>query len=651
VSSLFRFRHFQSRLLVFFLLPLGAVLATVYLAVSSESTRNALAVINGDLAIGAESFVAAIENRNETLAIAGDALSSDFAFRQAYGTRDPATLLSAMDNLLSRLINADFIALAGTDGLLLADTLQPARTGAPPAWLPLIEQARELDRQGLYPEAEDLVILDGRPYHLTVLPFLAPDLLAWIGLGFELDQRFTAEFKRSTAAEVSVLFRAGTGPWQLNGSTLPEITLDPLVTHFNTTALPSTVTTVTLAGEDYVTLTRPLGSDGSQAMVVLQRSLAAQLAPFNALRQTLLTIFALGLVLLAVLAIAVSRSVTRPVRQLAASARRIEAGDYRQSVELPLRDEIGELAQAFNGMARGLAEKDRVRDLLGKVVSPEIAAELLRSDIELGGEEREVTILFSDVRGFTSLCEGQSPRQILGLLNEYFAAISGVIEANGGVVDKYIGDAVMALFGAPVASEDAPARAVRTALQMFEALATLNTNFSARGLQPVGIGIGINTDHVVAGNMGSQSRLNYTVIGDGVNLASRLEGLCRIYGTGIIISDNCRRLAPGFLYLPLDQVRVKGKQEPVRIFTPVASADSFTPQQAEMVSSFAHFLQLYQAGDFTRALPLLAEWELRCNEYGFVTGLPLARLYRDRLLRLCAEPPANWDGIHAFTDK
>jgi adenylate cyclase len=645
------FRHFQSRLLVLFLLPLAAVLILVYMAVSRESTRNALELINRDLAIGADGFIAAIETRNETLAIAGDALSSDFAFRQAHGTRDPATLLSAMDNLLSRLIIADFIAIAGTDGLLLADTLKAGTAGTLPVWLPLIEQAQELDRLGQYPEAEDMAILDGRPYHLTVLPFLAPDLVAWIGLGFELDQRFTTEFKRSTAAEVSVLFRDGSGNWRLNSSTLPESSHAALAAHFNLAVLSVDASTVELAGEDYVTLSRPLGSDGRQAMVVLQRSLAAQLAPFNALRQTLLTIFSLGLVMLAMLAIGVSRSVTRPVRQLAASARRIEAGDYRQQVELPLRDEIGELAQAFNGMARGLAEKDKVRDLLGKVVSPEIAAELLRSDIELGGEEREVTILFSDVRGFTSLCEGQSPRQILGLLNEYFAVISGVIEANGGVVDKYIGDAVMALFGAPVASLDAPARAIRTALQMFEVLATLNTNFSARGLQQVGIGIGINTDRVVAGNMGSQSRLNYTVIGDGVNLASRLEGLCKIYGTGIIVSDSCRQQAPGFLYLPLDMVRVKGKHETVRIFTPLASADTAAPHLPDMIANFGHFLQFYQAGDFAQASPILAEWEQRCSEHRFLPGLALAGLYLDRLQRLGVKPPPTWDGIHVFADK
>lgn len=319
---------------------------------------------------------------------------------------------------------------------------------------------------------------------------------------------------------------------------------------------------------EYVTLARQISSN-DPVFVVVQRSLVQQLAPFEALRQLLVTIFALGLVVLVLGVLAISRKVTRPLQQLATGARRIEAGDYQQTVDIPLHDEIGELAQAFNGMARGLAEKEKVRNLLGKVVSPEVASELLKGDIELGGEEREVTVLFSDVRGFTALCEGQSPKQILSLLNEYFSAITAVIEANGGVVDKFIGDAVMALFGAPIAQADATERAIRTAFGMEQALANVNANFSTRGLPPIAIGIGINTGKVVAGNMGAPSRLNYTVIGDGVNLASRLEGLTKQFGATIIVSATCVQAAPGFSYRELGVTQVKGRQEPVRIFEPL----------------------------------------------------------------------------------
>ena len=212
---------------------------------------------------------------------------------------------------------------------------------------------------------------------------------------------------------------------------------------------------------------------------------------------------------------------------LASGAREIAAGNYNHRVELKQEDEIGSLAASFNQMSAGLAERDRVRDLLGKVVSPAIASELLRKKVTLGGEQREVTVLFSDLRNFTRMSEAIGPEEMLAILNHYFTRMASVVEKHGGVVDKYVGDALMALFGAPVASADDADRALRAALEMTTALDELNQQWHRRGLPTVGAGIGINTGVVVAGNMGSEKRLNYTVIGDGVNLAYRLEELRR----------------------------------------------------------------------------------------------------------------------------
>jgi adenylate cyclase len=568
MSTLLRFRHFQSRLLVFLLIPLLLVLAAIYTAVTRANTGNALAVITADLQLGATSFERFIELRDFTLGVAGDALANDFATRQALDTNDPATILSAVENLLDRLVLADFAVMVDeSSGLISADTLNPGNAGTVPEWNALLEQARALDLQGEYPEAADTLLLDGSVYHLTVVPFFQPDLAGFLVLGFEIDQDFTRDFGDSLTAAVSVLFQDASGRWQSNGSTLPLDRLQALIPQAAAATGGSTM--LALGSDDeYVTFSRHISST-APVYVVLQRSLTEQLVPFEALRQLLVKIFALGLAVLVLGVLTISRKVTSPVHQLAAGARRIEAGDYQQTVDIPLHDEIGQLAQAFNGMAKGLAEKEKVRNLLGKVVSPEVASELLKGDIELGGEEREVTVLFSDVRGFTSLCEGQSPKQILGLLNEYFSAITAVIEANGGVVDKFIGDAVMALFGAPVAQSDATVRAIRTAFGMEQALEKVNADFAKRGLPPIAIGIGINTGKVVAGNMGSPSRLNYTVIGDGVNLASRLEGLTKQYGATIIVSEACVQAAPGFSYRELGVTQVKGRQEPVRIFEPL----------------------------------------------------------------------------------
>ncbi len=309
--------------------------------------------------------------------------------------------------------------------------------------------------------------------------------------------------------------------------------------------------------------------ENGNANALLQRSLDRELAPHRRLERTYLVVALLGLAISAALGIWIARGVSKPVLQLAAGAREIAAGDYQYRVEVKSEDEIGSLAASFNHMSEGLAERDRVRDLLGKVVSPEVAAELLRNGVALGGEEREVTVLFSDLRSFTSLSEELSPQEMLGILNHYFSRMSAIVEKHGGVVDKYVGDALMALFGAPLAKPDDADRALQTALEMTEALDELNRQWHERGLPAIGVGIGINTDIVVAGNMGSETRLNYTVIGDGVNLASRLEGLTKTpeYATRIIISAaTLAKAREQYRTRRLGEVAVKGKQKPTEIF-------------------------------------------------------------------------------------
>jgi adenylate cyclase len=270
----------------------------------------------------------------------------------------------------------------------------------------------------------------------------------------------------------------------------------------------------------------------------------------------------------------IARGVSRPVSELASGAREIAAGNYNHRVELKQEDELGSLAASFNQMSAGLAERDRVRDLLGKVVSPAIAAELLRKKVTLGGEQREVTVLFSDLRNFTRMSEGLGPEEMLAILNHYFTRMAGIVEKHGGVVDKYVGDALMALFGAPVASADDADRALRAALEMTTALDELNQQWHQRGLPTVGlptvgVGIGINTGVVVAGNMGSEKRLNYTVIGDGVNLASRLEELTKTpeYEARVIVSGaTLAKAKEKYCTRRLGEVAVKGKQIPTEIF-------------------------------------------------------------------------------------
>ena len=277
-------------------------------------------------------------------------------------------------------------------------------------------------------------------------------------------------------------------------------------------------------------------------------------------------------------------------------------------------------------------------------VAPELVAEMADDPEQytMEGESRELSVLFVDVRGFTTISEGLEPKELREYINLYLTAMSEDIrDSHQGTLDKYIGDAVMAFWGAPVAFADHARRAVATALLMQDSAARLNGQFVARGWPPLKIGIGINTGIMHVGDMGSKIRQAYTVMGDAVNLGSRLEGITKVYGVGIAVGEATRLAAPQFLYRELDRVRVKGKNVPVAIFEPLADA----AMQAE-VTAWEAALALVRAQQWDaaqQAVGALATAHPQCGLYP---------LYLDRLAQWRLDPPgADWDGATNFDTK
>ncbi len=640
LRSLLRFRSFQSRLLVFFLGLFVLVQASVFLSVNAANVRNARQQVDEALDVTASVFERVFRERTHRLLGAARLLASDFAFKKAYATRDHGTILSALENFQGR-IGADVVMLAALDGALIADTLHPRAKGTPLPFTSLIAAAEESERG----EAEAVVLIESRAYQMVVVPLLAPMPEALLCVGFLIDDRLTAELQGVTLSHVSLLRKTGDGKWDLFASTLPGGPRRLLPSDIRGTGDGAVSVG---GGEEYLSrvVVPPGGGRGAEVIAVLQRSLIEALRPHRRLQAALAVLFGVSAAVTLAGGIAIGRTVTRPVLALARRARKIEEGDYSEQESVERADEIGHLNKSFNHMVKGLAERDRVRDLLGKVVSAPIAEELLSKTIELGGEEREVTILFSDLRNFTTLCEGRAPREILSLLNAYLTRISAVIDGNGGIVDKFVGDAVMALYGAPLRHADDGERAVRTALGMMRALEGLNAEFLEQGLPRLGMGIGINTAVVVAGNMGSRTRLNYTVIGDGVNLASRLEGLCKKYGVSIIVSETTRAVAPGFAYMELDRVRVKGKSEPVTIYEPLGEPNQIGPRVLHELEAYNEALGLYRSREWERAGARFAELKREFTERF------LYQVYLDRAAEFLSDPPgADWDGSHTFSEK
>ena len=564
-----RITKFRDRLLLFIVLLLAAVLGLNFVFVRQANISNARRAIDEDLRSAAQVFERVFRLRLEKLALGARLMSDDWAFRQLYGDTvsftDPMqrrTLLSGLENYRSRIRDSAFLQLVSLEGEVQADTAHPDLQDLPAYDFPeLLAEAEE---------SEDLrairfqVSSGGSLVLAVAVPLLLPEPSGWIVAGFPVDDAFAVDFRDLTGVEVSFLRRTEKGPL-LVASSLPA-GAPAAAAKLSPEPREGMLFDSHVDGETWLGMERPL--PGGVADVVLQRCLSREMIPFRRLETALTMLTLAGLLGSVLVAVWLARGISRPVLDLSAGARRVGAGVYNEPVPVRSQDELGQLAAAFNDMTRGLVERDKVRDLLGRNVSPEVAAELLRRPAALGGEERDATILFTDIRGFTSLGESARPSELLELLNAYFTELTRVIEEHGGVVDKYIGDAVMAVFGAPVVDSDHAAHAVKCARAIGRVMRAYNESRLQNNLPPLETGIGIATGTVVAGLMGSVSRNNYTVIGDTVNLAARLQDETKSYAVSPVVAGSTV-LASGLAdcFRPLGEVTVRGKKGAVDIFT------------------------------------------------------------------------------------
>jgi len=292
--------------------------------------------------------------------------------------------------------------------------------------------------------------------------------------------------------------------------------------------------------------------------------------------------------------------------------------------------------------------KRELANLFGTYVPPELVDEMVKDpdSYSMQATNKELTVMFCDMRGFTKMSEKMEPVQLQELLNAVFNRLTDIIRANRGTIDKYMGDCVMAFWGAPVDTADHAHLAVKSALEMANAVRRINEEHRAKGLPEIGVGIGLNTGMMCVGDMGSQVRRSYTVIGDAVNLGSRLEGLSKVYGVDIIASESTRKLSPAFAWQELDRVRVKGKEQSVAIFWPLAPAARLEPAQAEELKTWNAFLKAYRAQDWDRCELLLLNLQ-RMNPKKYLYELYSERVASMRLLPVDPE----WDGAISFETK
>ena len=269
-----------------------------------------------------------------------------------------------------------------------------------------------------------------------------------------------------------------------------------------------------------------------------------------------------------------AKTMTSPIKLLVRAAKNIRQGDYGQHLDAMTSDEIGELTEAFNHMSEGLEEREKLKGAFNKFVNEEIANQVLAGNLKLGGEAKQVTVFFSDIRSFTAISEKLNPAEVVEFLNQYMTLMVSIIHEKKGVVDKFIGDAIMAIWGAPVTRKNDALNCVEAALLMREALLQFNSKRGTAKKPYINVGCGINTGEVLAGQIGSEDRLEYTVIGDAVNLASRVESLSKTFGADILISSSTYAQVKGkFKCIPMEKIAVKGKSAKQQVYAVLGRAN------------------------------------------------------------------------------
>lgn len=353
-------------------------------------------------------------------------------------------------------------------------------------------------------------------------------------------------------------------------------------------------------------------------------------------------------------ALLVSSGITRPVRLLLAGTREVEAGRFDKPIAVSTRDEIGELASAFNRMIEQLRHNERIRETFGRYIDPKVVQGLIdRPEVAIDGQRRVMTIMFCDMSGFTSMSEGMTPRGLVKVMNHYFTVMSAPIRAHRGVIDKYIGDAIMAYWGPPFIEEDEPALlAGLAAIDMADQVPALQKQLpDLLGIRAMpglcDLRIGIATGEVLTGSIGSELMMSFTVMGDAVNLASRLEVVNKTYGTRILISQATADAIGSHLELrEVDRLTVAGQSMPQAIFEIMSKAHGLSVPQESLRTHYAEGLAAYRARRFSEARTAFnAALEA-------VPGDGPSRTLLARIAQFETDPPdEGWDGAWRLEQK
>lgn len=552
--------------LPFSLLIVTILLATLWVigtAVGAWVERS----LKGQFEITGGVFRSLMDERAERLRGEATLLAGDFALKLAIATYDPDTLSSVAFNYRER-IGGDLLWITDETGTLLADSRQRSAVGAALGEHPPLRQAIATGAP-----AVAVTEVDGDLTQLVAVPVLGPDPMGYLVAGEAIDDATAAQLEHTTGTLVSFVTPSHIFASSWDVASRKDVILLGSAMMRNQFAHAAANaderrTFLTASGRArLLSILIPIEAALPEPLYALvQDSYLRALGPLAALPQWVAGIGVAALLGALLVGGMLAAGIAAPLQALVVAMGGVLSGDFGQRLKVRREDEIGFLARSFNQMVAGLEERERIKETFGRFVSRDVAAAVLGGQLPLGGERREVTILFQDVRDFTTLAERTDPPVLVRVVNRLFTEMVAAVEAQGGVIRQFTGDGVMALFGAPVVHEDDPARAVRAGLDMLARLPALNAQLTSDGLPAIRIGIGIHTGDVVAGRIGPDQRSEYGVVGDAPNLASRIEGLNKELQTTILVSAvTASHLGPEFELGRHAVLPVKGKDKPVEV--------------------------------------------------------------------------------------
>jgi len=571
--------------------------------------------------------------------------------------QDANLRLNSLLPFLAMYREFDLFILTTADGILLFSKASSQRFGDDIGDLPLFDQFDEKQ------EAEDIWFAGASDangflipapagkaaYYVIAKPVEFRDEFHGVVIcGKRLDRDTLSVIKDITGTELALYSSQG-----LQASTLKPPKAQTLNTYLKTAAVRQTaaINEIGLGSELFLSMRFPIlpGQHEAAGGFMILKSYTREIQFLSRLRIIFLIVGGIILFVALGFSFLLAKSITKPVKQLARAAKIIGTGDLDTTVQIQTGDEMESLGQAFNDMVKGLREREFIKRTFERYVSPTVAAEIIRNPamLRLGGHKKKVTIFFTDIGDFSTMSEKFSPEEVVTHLNEYFQGMSSAILDFDGTINQFLGDAIFAYWGAPIDQDDHALRACRAALRCLEFLQELEAKWVAEGMPARTYRFGINTGEVVVGNVGSSSRFKYTLIGDDVNLASRLEEANKYYGTQIFISEETYSLIKDQLVArEIDIIRVVGRSKPVKVYELIAEKGGLDRNKARSLQHFEAGLKAYRGREWQAA----AAWFERVLDL-VPEDIP-SKVYVQRCNAYRKMPPSNdWKGVYELRTK